>query len=232
MSEVELTADGFEVPNTVPLFKHALGWRGWNLTASGHLMSRGIGTWIWDPEENHAECALGESHRAPDNEHTCGLYAMHTPVHDPFMGIVRARGKLCVHEQGFRAEYAEVVCFVTTLSLESHIKQVVDRYQAPLFRLKGEAMRYAKDFGEFIPKELRTFKREDYADHVTKTLAADATSQVVGKLPTGKYTMTKEEIMGLPDIEQSLSWKLKLFSMLCGASVTIGLAIGINGGIH
>jgi hypothetical protein len=79
----------------------------------------------WDgASEVRASCRVDASHRAPAATCHCGLYAYHAPhlpwrmqpvtqFPDVVFGIVAARGRIEVHAEGFRAEYARPVCIVS-----------------------------------------------------------------------------------------------------------------------
>ena len=97
------------------------GVRVWNVDE--HSLLRGVGyggplAWSPDGEPTSAHC-LGGSHRAPDPECDCGLYAYHpaslTRDHirgsygTLLTGIVEAWGRIELHEGGFRAQYARPI---------------------------------------------------------------------------------------------------------------------------
>lgn len=93
-----------------------LGFRAWAL-AGGLLASINDCFGGWHIGVNKAECKAGAPHKAPAHDCECGLYAVHSPqVISPLMyspdsavGAVLAWGRIEVHPEGFRAQYAEVV---------------------------------------------------------------------------------------------------------------------------
>ena len=117
-----------------------------------HSLLRGIGyggpmAWSPDGEPTSAHC-LGGSHRAPDPECDCGLYAYHpaslTRDHirgsygTLLTGIVEAWGRIELHEGGFRAQYArpilvfEPAFHLVDLAQLANVAAVSRRYGAPV----------------------------------------------------------------------------------------------------
>lgn len=102
------------------LMEHLLGFRAWQL--SGHRIKPiGVGGDVWrGGDEVRAECGNGHEHRAPDNHCDCGLYAWHSwaaierearqsGAIPRVFGAVVARGRMQIHNDGFRAEYMRPV---------------------------------------------------------------------------------------------------------------------------
>ena len=97
----------------------------------------------------------------------CGLYAYHgddehLPLH-PITGIVRARGRLIVHERGFRAERVEVLALAFDADLGSDIedqrvREVTRRacawWRVPLLG-REQLIASIGEFGSPVPLELR-----------------------------------------------------------------------------
>ena len=68
-----------------------------------------------------AMCDLHAHHQAPALRCTCGMYACHSlrdaalHLHDPdfVAGAVLGWGRVFLHENGWRAEYAQVLCLTS-----------------------------------------------------------------------------------------------------------------------
>ena len=109
----------------------------------------------------------GAAHRAPDPSCRCGLYAWHDPGRllgfvgqraELVYGVVLAWGRIEVHADGLRAEYAEPVILAYR---ETQTYRHVRRVQAigselglPVVEL-DELEEAAMGFGEPVPPELR-----------------------------------------------------------------------------
>lgn len=137
------------------------GVRGWRVDEHSLLRGTGYGyqmPWSPDGEATSAHC-LSESHRAPDPECSCGLYALHPsvlgsrPSHMAegvaYFGVVEAWGRMELHAMGFRAQYARpLVIFEPAFHLVgleelATVASVSKRYDAeiasaPRFELAGE----------------------------------------------------------------------------------------------
>ncbi|MQA75978.1 MAG: hypothetical protein GEU88_16870 [Solirubrobacterales bacterium] len=119
----------------VPLIAGRIhGIRVWRLDwAGGDARLRGFNACAWesDGRATVAECAgrwhAGNPHAAPDPQCACGLYATHPhsaevalalldeeepPRLSSIAGVVEAWGRVELHEDGFRAQYARPVAFV------------------------------------------------------------------------------------------------------------------------
>lgn len=92
------------------------GYRVWSLV-DGQLFSPYRGT-VWDEKPLSASCNNG-FHSAPSSDCKCGIYAQHE-IKDmvafaasprEILGKIQAWGNIEIHEQGFRAEHAQIVNF-------------------------------------------------------------------------------------------------------------------------
>ncbi len=117
-------SDGGDAPplsrGLVPpdLTAEVLGFRGWHVAPSGLLLSSGV-TDGWLPGENRAACGRG-LHPAPQKGCGCGLYS-HYSLEDlsrsvnwqgndgVLVGAVGGWGRVILHPDGWRAEYARVL---------------------------------------------------------------------------------------------------------------------------
>lgn len=102
---------------------------------------------VWRPGKNTAKCSYsGLGHPAPYAGCTCGLYAMHTPSRGiynvPVVGTIKAYGKVILHEEGFRAEYAEIEGLILHPVSDTPLLRKVLRlfYQVPIFNSAAELM--------------------------------------------------------------------------------------------
>lgn len=85
------------------------GVRSWTPTSTAML-----GEWV--PGVNIAQCRNGHDHRPPAKECGCGLYAYYgvgrfatNGSYGSVIGLVRGWGKVSVAQDGWRAQYAEIV---------------------------------------------------------------------------------------------------------------------------
>ncbi len=145
-----MTGDGARAAEK-PLIPGVIhGVRVWHVDE--HSLLRGIGyggplAWSPDGEPTSAHC-LGGAHRAPDPECDCGLYAYHPdslthehirgPHTTLLTGVIEAWGRIELHEDGFRAQYARpVVVFepafhLAALDQLANLAAVSRRYGAPI----------------------------------------------------------------------------------------------------
>lgn len=112
---------------------------------------------------------MGETrHNAPDHDCHCGLYGLHEygttagfNYGDTYpWAVIQAWGKMQVHRDGFRAEFAEIML----LGISSHMRnksvlKMAERYNVPLVQ-RTELQREAQRFGRVVPESLRPTKAE------------------------------------------------------------------------
>jgi hypothetical protein len=123
---------------------------------------------IWRPGVNAAVCGTPAVHETysgtgapiPGDQCGCGLYAYHaynddigryspepTGKKSP-IGIVRGWGRMQLHPDGWRAEFAEILALVE--NGDERLKDVAVRYQVPL--LPASSMpEIAIEFGDVVP---------------------------------------------------------------------------------
>jgi len=107
------------------------------------------------------------THRAPDPRCRCGLYAWHDPAQltgfvgqraELVYGAVLAWGRVEVHADGLRAEYAEPVVLAyrddQTYRHVRRVQAIGSELGLPVVEL-GDLEREASSFGELVPAELR-----------------------------------------------------------------------------
>lgn len=106
-------------------------------------------------------------HQAPHLDCACGIYAYHDPqdnhLSEPIIGIVRASGRVIVHQGGFRAERVEVVALAFDSEMgdsvaEQRYREVTRRacawWRVPLLG-RDELLASLPEFGSPVPMELR-----------------------------------------------------------------------------
>lgn len=101
------------------------------------------------------------SHRAPDPNCSCGLYALYDAgggrrrvnvSADRCLGAVRCWGRLVLHPEGFRAEFASILGLYMPTSLSGWddpepIRSIAEVYAVPIFRELGGLRAFAMEFG-------------------------------------------------------------------------------------
>lgn len=162
-----------------------LGYRQWKVNADMRLSSAVIST-VWEPGVNEAHCAPEggavlyqhfmmelppeSSHDAPQKGCHCGFYALHKPTfwydeHDSYLsakgdqavsGLVAGWGRVEVHHEGFRAQYARVVAIAAPKDKRGALlaRAVADEYGVPCVP-RAELERVASEFGNPVPEDMR-----------------------------------------------------------------------------
>lgn len=153
-----------------------IGFRSWKLNAGLIALSGRIVPVQWEfRKATQAHCHEGffkkaetGEHKSPDAACTCGLYSYHSleiledrqiGSERAVMGAVAAWGKICVHEQGFKAEYSRPLCLAMpalppgTRFIQSSWRDLADKvaenYSIPLLE-REDITAYAKTFGKLI----------------------------------------------------------------------------------
>ncbi len=151
------------------LIDHVVGFRQWAL---GRVVDMRMEEGLWSISQPirwsrrmRARCLKQRGgHFAPDWGCECGLYAKHNMGYPTGLqsgcgyGAVKAWGKLQVHHDGFRAEYAEVIALaygdrwsVSSFALVSRVADALGIPLVPLVRLGDLALEH----GAPVPRDLR-----------------------------------------------------------------------------
>ncbi len=146
-------------PEPATVTGKVLGFRAWRF--DGYKLRSAAAMAHWTVGENRARCLVGR-HPAPDPLCGCGLYAWHEPrqargttyVH----GAVLGWGRMEVHRDGWRAEFAEPVmiayCPSQSYELIRKLQAVVPELGLLLVNI-NELEDRAAEFGRPVPEELR-----------------------------------------------------------------------------
>ncbi len=138
-----------------------LGFRGWRVAPSGLLMSASADDG-WVPGDNLATCPRG-MHPAPKAGCGCGLYAHYELETVPqsvnfggnnggiMVGAVAGWGRVILHPDGWRAEYAKVIALFRQGPADA-LARAEALYGAPV--LDGPDQLPAID-AEEVPKHMR-----------------------------------------------------------------------------
>jgi hypothetical protein len=152
-----------------------VGFRSWRL-ANGELQSPYIPC-RWDGPVMHAQCYdanrvllrgegwLDEPHESPHTDCQCGIYAYHEPGMRRYYGeawccegVVTAWGRIEVHADGIRAEYARVralgVPDLGNPRLEGAVRAIGARLEVPVVPA-AELQAVAAELGGPVPAVLR-----------------------------------------------------------------------------
>lgn len=137
------------------------GYRSWGLTPDGVLTALNSPGLKWGHGKNTAMCANGHfvvpptgyqnrllhAGEAPVDECTCGIYAMHSPelintACHYACGSIKAYGKVILHEDGFRTQYAEIESLVLhpLITNVSVISGIEERYRVPIYISAAELL--------------------------------------------------------------------------------------------
>ena len=106
------------------------------------------------PGTTNASCDLRTAHTAPSLRCTCGLYAcyslrdaaFHGSGDEVVFGAVLGWGLMFLHEDGWRAEHAQVLCFTSIGLPRDEDLAVSAAAQLPLVP-SSSVERYAAEFG-------------------------------------------------------------------------------------
>lgn len=159
------------------LVNRVLGFRQFNLAADGkklRLQSCGV-QHTWEPGVNTAICKpplINElrsaakslpkpDHAAPDAQCPCGIYAYHgigppvTEYGDHPWAAIQAWGRMQVHHNGFRAEFAQVVLLgIDAKPRNRAVFEMAEEYGCRIVK-PNELKEAAREFGEPMPESLR-----------------------------------------------------------------------------
>ena len=162
------------------LIAPVVGFRKWRVVAD-HITSPYVPL-RWNERETRARCMpanrslmfgagwLEEPHEAPHPRCKCGVYAWHDPpqrgpIRDAqqSFGVIALWGRVEVHEEGMRGEYAriEALSFQPDLGSEHvrRIKAIADRLRVAAVAY-DDLPRAAQEFGDGVPAALRPPSRQ------------------------------------------------------------------------
>lgn len=155
-----------------------IGVRRWSSRLAHGIHLTGIGPHkhlpiaVWRPGANQAVCATPATHETevgsrepvPASGCGCGLYAWHeytdgigrfadepTALKSP-VGIVRGWGRMQLHPDGWRSEFAEILALVE--NGDSRMRNIAERYQVPLLPARSMP-EIAIEFGDVVPHWMR-----------------------------------------------------------------------------
>lgn len=157
------------------LMAPVVGFRAWRI-ANGRLVSPYVPC-RWEGRVMHAECFdanrgllrgqgwLDEPHASPHPDCQCGIYAYHRPGPRTYFGeawwcegVVAAWGRIEVHGQGLRAEFARVEALARPAEGGPHVAAmaagIAARLEVPLVE-PGELEGVAEGLGGVVPAGLR-----------------------------------------------------------------------------
>jgi hypothetical protein len=182
--------------------------------AQGYMWNRGV---------NRARCLAAANmapyeltpHEAPSSACACGLYGLHRTLPEweapgwlstgralgdgPAAAVILAWGRMEVHPEGFRGEYAEVVALVG--AAEGQLVELTGFYKVPILSLEEvKDHERMKRLGESIPESLlpneKWLREQPWPPHVPRlgvaaprfaggSAAIGATSMMSGRPPAG-----------------------------------------------
>jgi hypothetical protein len=223
-----------------PITHPVIGFRSWIPTREkdGALQSRFGHLYVWTKGANQAKCyryehAIGNKQiRSPQNnrvvdgvpssECSCGLYCHHDyqksldyiPGSDiVIFGIVKGWGRVEVHYDGFRCQYAEILAIVPGPNME-YAKKAADFYDVPLIT-GGDIELIASEFGKKCP----TTSRPTWEDTQRRLKQSPSAPP-----PPGVIVFTKQE--------QQMLWVAGLTTVVSCVALTRLLYKLAKKGVH
>jgi hypothetical protein len=145
------------------------GYRRFDVTEAGLCPTVRGRDAAWDGSLEHARCLAGRDHAPPAPDCGCGLYAWHHPDDaraDSGFGtvtaVIAARGRVVLHDSGFRATAARVEAVAlpqpagrTRTAHEEVVRRIAEIYpQAVIYPSRGQMLR------AHPPHDLRSFGLE------------------------------------------------------------------------
>lgn len=103
----------------------------------------------WEAGPNQAECGEANDHLSPDPGCHCGMYAYHSPAkaadfQGPVVAAVIGWGRVCVHSDRWRSQYAQVIA---VLQREQLSEQAGRFFGVPVLPF-SQFWAYSQEFGE------------------------------------------------------------------------------------
>lgn len=211
-------------PDRAPdLVGEVLGWRQWHVSPAGDLISANSHA-VWRAGPQRAICGGidGEwDHPAPQENCGCGWYGIFEPPGGGAVGLFRAWGKIIVHPNGFRAEWAEIVCLVGERTKK--LERAAAYYEIPLFESRDEAVAYARKGGhDFIPEDMRP-KSEPPTELAFPGWQIASPGMAITWTSSGTG-VELESPHSKPPLRQVVLWTSSALSN--GLAVGVGLALG------
>lgn len=174
--------------------KPALGFRVWSYSRDSGILALcpvAYSNHHWKPGVNRAFCAKGpgggwRSHAAPAKGCTCGLHIYHKVETCNYFsgsllhGVVIGWGKIALHPDGFRAQYARILALGCNDDTPMVATEIAQRYRVPLIptdKLQSFGDRFGKSYAE------------EYVIPAQEPLAYGIPSVVLGRT-TGAETVT------------------------------------------
>jgi hypothetical protein len=161
-------------PEAVALAEPVIGFRAWRVQ-QGELVA--LGGERWPVGDHVAHCRGQRRHAVPAKACGCGLYGWHQPPDELpgssiVIGAVVAWGRLRIHADGFRAQYARPIVLATGFEdKQARLDQVARRYQIPVVAPRELAL-VASEFGRVIPLAERPLELGDLLARVCGSIAA------------------------------------------------------------
>ena len=121
------------------------GVRGWTLRGDELCAAVHDAEWAAGGQATRASCATARRHRSPVKGCGCGLYGTHPwagGTQGEILGVIEAWGRVELHADGFRAEYARPVALFavadeTTVAQARVLGRVTERYACELIELEA-----------------------------------------------------------------------------------------------
>lgn len=141
------------VTDPLALAEPAIGFRRWRVEGETLVA---LGGERWPAGDVRAVCRTGSAHPAPEDGCGCGLYAWHEVPDDVepnnyVLGAVVGWGRLLVHEDGFRAEYARPIALaLRTPEQRGSRAPIAARYGLPVLD-PAQLAAFAGEFGAAVP---------------------------------------------------------------------------------
>lgn len=158
-----------------------VGIRAWGGYAAGEFSDGPVLGSGWYPGKNIATCVYHSTHVPAENNCSCGWYAYHgieyfdtNGQYGPIWGAVRAWGKIAVHRDGFRAQYAEILAVAPAPGIVvgtddlGLFEEVAEAFNVPLLQ-HHELEEYAAQFGGVVPPDLRPVRAKQKSKALINT---------------------------------------------------------------
>lgn len=174
-----------------------IGWKHLKIDDEGVAISSIGDNYPWQKGENRAS-HFGVFHGCPCEGNHCGFNAFYEKdlckmAYGRANVVVRGRGeRFANHPDGFRAEYAEILCFI---GRGEHYQKAAKRYAVPLFKWHWQVDQYLRRhrvLGDYFPKDRRTEKEPIKEPIIRKIREVDWNEVPIGDMQsvlTNGYTI-------------------------------------------